>query len=241
MKLLLPLLLVPTLAFGNILTGTGQAKVYDSVNLNTACLKAENNAIRDALLSNLGKEFTATKSNYCYDTKEYTYCDHYREFNTNINGTVKRIIESKNHIWNGVCIVNVKIEAEQSKFLDVSVKGKNIYRVGEKLRYDVSVNEPFYMYVFNIHKKGVEFLFPHDYNISNLVDKGYEFPGNGKKYVVYLNDGDVKDEETIMFVFTKHKLDFDRLNINKDNVEDVVNSIPNFSKRVVKFNILVRK
>lgn len=241
MKPILSLLFVPTIAFGSIVSGSGQAKVSDTVNLNSACLIAESQAIENALLSSFGKEFTATKSNYCFDTKSSTYCDHYREFNTNINGTVKRVLHRKTHIWNGVCFVDVKVEAQQSKFLDVSVKGRNIYTVGDKLQYDVSVNEPFYMYVFNIHRKGVEFLFPHDYNIDNLVDKGYEFPGNGKKYVTYLNDGMRQDEETVMFLFTKHPVNFDRLNLNKDIIDDVVNSIPNFSKRVVKFNILVRK
>lgn len=241
MKPILLLLLVPTLAYGDIISGTGQSKVDNSVNVNSACLKAESLAIENALLEKFGKEFVATKNNYCFDTKASTYCDYYREFNTNINGTVKRVLHSKTHIWNGICFADVKLEVQQSRFLDVSVKGRNIYKVGDKLQYDVSVKEPFYMYVFNLHRKGVEFLFPHDYNIDNLVDEGYEFPGNGKKYVMYLNDGMRQDEETIMFLFTKHPVNFDRQNLNKDIIDDVVNSIPNFSKRVVKFNILVRK
>jgi len=241
MKSILLLLLVPTLVYGKIVTGTGQAKISDAVNINTACLKAESLAIENALLENLGKEFTATKSNYCFDTKQQTYCDHYRELNTNINGTIKRVLHSKTSAFNGVCFSEVKLEVEQSKFLDVSVKGRNIYKVGDRLQYDVEVLEPFYMYVFNLHRKGVEFLFPHDYNIDNLVNKGYEFPGNGKKYVVYLNDGKKSDEETILFLFTKHPINFDRHNLSDDIISDVINSIPSFSKRVVKFNILVRK
>lgn len=240
MKLIL-LLLVPAFSYANIVTGTGQAKIRDTVNTNTACIKAESHAIENALLENFGKEFTATKSNYCFDTKTSTYCDHYRELNTNINGTIKRVLHSKTHIWNGVCFADVTLEVQQSRFLDVSVKGRNIYKVGDKLQYDVSVKEPFFMYVFNLHRKGVEFLFPHDYNIDNLVNEGYEFPGNGKKYVMYLNDGMRQDEEVIMFVFTKHQLNFDRQNLSAEIIEDVINSIPSFSKRVVKFNILVRK
>lgn len=238
---LISFLFIPAVSLAGTVTGIGQAKVSHYNNATNACAAAETKAIKNALLENSGIEFEATKKNYCYDVKDYIYCNHYRDLTHNISGTIKKIVEKKESIWNGICTVNVKAEIERSRPLGAKVSGKNIYRVGDRMSYDVNVDEPFYLYVFNVYDKKVDLIFPLNYNNDNLIDKDYVFPGNGMKYIAYVASGKNVSEEKVIFLFTKHEI---YLNVNlltEEMLDNIISEIPIHSRRVVKFNVLIKE
>jgi len=231
----------PVVAFAITATGSGTHEINLKENVNLACAVAESKAINSALEKYSHKNFLVDKKNYCYDIKNYAYCNYYVEKNVHTSGTIKKIIDKKETIGNGVCKVDIKLDIEESKYLDVNVSGKNIYFVGEPLEFKVHANEEMFLYVFNIHEKGISLLFPHSYSDNNLVNSEYVFPGNGKKYVNFLYDGVKQDEETILFLFTKHNIDFDRNTLTKNTLYEIINSIPVHSKRTFTNQILIKR
>jgi len=240
-KILSCSIFLPSLAYSATITGSGESKINLDQNIGLACSAAESIAIKNALDKFYGKEFSSTKKNYCYDTKNYAYCNFYTEQDFTVAGTVKNIFYRKEFIANGKCKVDIKAEVEPSRYIDVNVSGKNIYFTGEPLRFSVRANEELYLHVFNIHKKGINILFPYSYGDNNLIDSEFEFPGNGKQYVNYLHKGDKQDEEIILFLFTKHNVEFDKFTLNKNTLYEIINSIPNHSKRTFTFNILIKR
>lgn len=234
-------ILIPTACFSSTISGTGLEPLNLNQNVGLACAAAESKAIKSALDAFSDKEFTVSKKNYCYDIKDYAYCNYYNEKDFTVTGTVKKVISKKESIGNGHCKVDLVLEVERSRYIDVDVSGKNIYFVGEPLKFNVYAKEELYLYVFSLHKKGVDVLFPYGLTDNNLVDEEFVFPGNGKQYINYLNKGVKQDEETILFLFTKHYVEFDRNTLNKNTLYEIINSIPNFSKRTFTYNILIKR
>lgn len=243
MKLIiLPFLLFAACAQSKIVDGVGQAALeHHSNSIINACEVAKSRAINNALIENLGSEFTAFKSNYCFDTKDKTYCNYYKDVTSNVSGTIKRVIDSKTNIYNNICFVNLKLEVEESRSLGAKVTGKNIYKVGEKLKYDIEVEEPMYLYVFNVYDKEVDLIFPLFYNDNNYIKKGYEFPGNGMKYIAYVNDLSKESEETMLFLFTKHEVFFNVSELTEEALNDIISELPVHSRKVFRFKILIKE
>jgi len=240
-KILIIASLFPLTSFAGMITGTGAHELSLKENISLACSVAESKAINSALEKYSSKNFIVNKNNYCYDVKNYAYCNYYVEKNIYTSGTIKKILDKKETIGNGICKVDIKLLVEESKYLDVNVSGKSIYFVGEPLDYTVQANEDLFLYVFNIHKKGTTLLFPNSYSDNNLVNSDYIFPGNGKKYINYLHDGVNQDEETILFLFTKHHVEFDKNTLTKNTLYEIINSIPVHSKRTFTNQIFIKR
>lgn len=240
-KILVIASLVPLTSFAGVITGTGAQELSLKENISLACSVAESKAINSALEKYSSKNFIVNKKNYCYDVKNYAYCNYYVEKNIYTSGTIKKILYKKETIGNGVCRVDLKLLVEESKYLDVNVSGKSIYFVGEPLDFTVQANEDLFLYVFNIHKKGIALLFPYSYSDNNLVNSEFIFPGNGKKYVNFLYDGVKQDEEIILFLFTKHYIEFDRNTLTKNTLYEIINSIPVHSKRTFTNQIFIKR
>jgi len=234
-------LFVPSICAAAITSGTGSELLNLNQNIGLACAAAESKAIKSALDSFSNKEFIVNKKNYCYDIKNYAYCNYYVEKDYTVAGTVKKVISKKESIGNGICKVDVVLEVEKSRYIDVDVSGKNIYFTGEPLQFNVNAKEELYLYVFSMHKKGIDVLFPFGLTDNNLVDEEFIFPGNGKQYINYLHKGVKQDEETILFLFTKHYVEFDRNTLNKNTLYEIINAIPNYSKRTFTYNILIKR
>lgn len=234
-------LFTPTVALSAIVNGTGEQLLNANENVSLTCSVAQNKAIKNALDIYSSKEFWVTKKNYCYDVKNYAYCNYYNEQDYTASGTIRRIVGKKEYIEGNKCKVEISVEIEKSRYLDVSVSGKHIYHVGEPLQFIVQAREELYLYVFNIHRNKVDLIFPYEYTDDNLIDSKYVFPGNGKKYNTYLNEGVKQSEETIFLLFTKHYVDFDRYTLNRKALEEITNAIPNHSKRIFTYNIFIKR
>lgn len=235
------LLFVPTIVSAQIVTGSGQAKIEDYNNVTNACTVAESRAINNALLDNMGIEFEVNKKNFCYDVKEYIYCNHYRDTEHRIAGTLKKIINKREHIWNGYCIVDLKAEVERSRYLNIKVDGKTIYKPGEEIRFNIKVEEPFYLTVLSINNKKVELLFPFNYNINSLIESGAEFPEEGVRYVTFVEKGKKESKEKLVFLFTKHSIELNKTLLNTTSLSDIISEIPVHSRRIFTFDILIKE
>lgn len=222
--------------------GVGEHIINSRFNSTNACLLSEQIAIKNALDKHSGKQFTVEKKNFCYDTKDYSYCNYYKEHDYSTAGTIRKIVSRKEDIRNSICRVAVVIDIEETpRPIQVNVRGKNIYFVGEELNFTVEVKEPVFFYMFNVHRKGVEFLYPSRYYEDNKFEDNFEFPGLGLRYVTELDKGVRRDEEQILLLFTKHQLDFDRVALDHYMLHEVINSIPVHSRKTFTYNILIKR
>jgi hypothetical protein len=240
-KTLLSSLLFPIAASGAVISGVGEQVLNPNENVRHTCSVAETRAIKSALEKYSGGEFNVQKKNYCYDVKNYAHCNYYNEKDYTVSGTVREILDRKEYIEGNKCKVEVKLLVEKSRYLNVDVSGKYIYIEGEPLQFVVNAKEELYLYVFNITRKKVDLIYPFNYIDDNLIDDKFVFPGNGKKYLTYLEKGVNQDEETILLLFTKHYVDFDKYTLNRQRLVEIVDSIPNHSKRIFTYNIFIKR
>lgn len=235
-------LLFSSVSYAGLQSGFGEHAINDKFTSTNACMLAEQYAIKQALDTHSGKQFTVEKKNFCYDTKDYSYCNYYKELDFTTAGTIRKIVSRSEKIVNSVCKVGVVVDIEEiPRPIMVDVKGRNIYHVGESLNFSINVYEPVYFYMFNVHRKGVEFLFPSKYYEDNRFEDSFEFPGLGLRYVTELDKGVRRDEEQIILLFTKHQIDFDRVALDHSMLHEVINSIPIHSRRTFTYKILIKR
>lgn len=231
-----------TIAYAGLETGVGEHIINSRFNVTNACMLSEQIAIKKALEKHSGKQFTVEKKNYCYDTKDYSYCNYYKEYDYTTAGTIRKIVSRKEDIKDSICRVAVVVDIEETpRPIQVNVRGKNIYFAGEELNFNIEVKEPVYFYMFNVHRNGVEFLYPSRYYEDNKFEDDFEFPGLGLRYVTNLDKGVRKDEEQILLLFTKHQLDFDRVALDHHMLHEIINSIPIHSRKTFTYNILIKR
>lgn len=236
------LLFATSTSLAGLETGLGEHVIDEKYNSTNACLLAEQKAIKQALDKHSGKQFTVEKKNFCYDTKDYSYCNYYKEYDYTTAGTIRKIVSRKETITNSTCRVALVADLEElPRSIQVNVQGKNIYFVDEPLNFRIKVNEPVYFYMFNVHRKGVEFLYPSRYYEDNRFEDDFEFPGLGLRYVTTLDTGVRKDEEQIILLFTKHQLDFDRVALDHHLLHEIINSIPVHSRKTFTYKILIKR
>ena len=233
MKTLLKcLILIPSLAFADVSFGTGEDK---------NCEIARAMAIRDALEAHSGVEFDYTKKESCTERNTNIDCTFKKDFDTNSSGTLKKVLKEDVKQKKDVCVVEVKVEIEPTKTLFVNLELKDKYMEGESLEFKVYAGEPVYLYVFNINKK-VEMVFPNsqvDF-LSNLIDTEFVFPGTDRAtYMLYSESGNTVKGQ-LVFLFTKHKM-FDRREWTKSALEDIIRSMPAYSRKVVYNDIIIQR
>jgi len=110
--------------------------------------------------------------------------------------------------------------------------------VGDKFSADIKVGEPLYMYIFNMHKKGVDMLYPNEYNNEALVDDRFELPSN---ITASLDKKDNLSNETLLFLFTKRRQDIDYRDVSKNTFKELVNSIPVQERKIVQHNFIIKR
>ena len=240
-QLLLTTLLCTSAHALEISYGAGESKFSNEKDKRRACVLAENKALDDALLKYAGKEFRVESEQFCVDTKEHTYCNYIREIDSSTAGTVSAVVDRIQRSDKDTCYVEVKAEIEKARQLSASVKSKRIYFTGDAIDVTVTTGEPLYLYVFNLHKKGLDILFPNEYNTNNLIDESFAFSSKDYKFTASLDKGDSLSNETLLFLFTKRRQDIDTRDVTKDNLKDVLKSIPNFEKKLVQHNFVIKR
>ena len=201
-----------------------------------ACAIAENRAFKDALV-NYSSQFQFTNQSVCKDTLDNAYCEYIKEIDASTSGTIRSVVDRVKRRDGNMCFIEVKVEVEKAIQLPASVDSKRIYFEGEQIDVDISVGQPLYLYVFNYHKKGVEVLFPNQYNKDTLIDDRFKFPGNDVEMTATVNGE--RSDETLLFLFTKRRQDIG-MKVDKDSLREILESIPVNEKRLITHNIVIR-
>ena len=226
------LILIPSIAFADISFGTGEDR---------NCEIARAMAIRDALESHSGVEFDYVKKESCTEKNTTIDCTFKKDFDTNSSGTLKKVLKENVKQKKDLCIVEVKVEIEPTKALFVNLELKDRYYEGDPLEFKVYAGEPVYLYVFNVDKK-VELVFPNsqvDF-LNNLIDTEFVFPGTDRASYILYNESGNTSKGQMVFLFTKHKM-FDRKEWTKSELEDIIKSMPAFSRKVVYNDIIIQR
>jgi hypothetical protein len=236
MKLSLGLLIIimygTTLA-SEISFGSGEAK---------DCSLARALAIKDALESYSEQQFDLTKNQTCKETNaQGINCTFSKQLNTEVAGTLKRVISEKEKHKKDICVVEVKVEIESARVYFGDVTGDSKVYAGDKLNFRVTTFERLYVYVFNIYNKSeIVLLYPKTSNHVNLVNGQMIFPTN-LEFRTHLNYDTELSKESLMVLFTKHKLTFKNQLTAKD-IYDTIAAIPVHSRHIVYHNFdIVRR
>jgi anti-anti-sigma regulatory factor len=235
MKLKLALLctLMSTSAYAlDVSFGTGE---------DVDCDVARSFAVKDALQRYAEQEFAVNKQKVCTEKNaEGVDCTYIRSIETDSVGSLKKILSEKRKQGKDTCVVEVKVEVEKARQLLGQVKAQDSYRAGEAFRFEVFTQEPLYVYVFNMYNvNSISMLYPLEDNRNNLVDGRLELPDH-VAFTAALSPGVVKSKETLMTVFTRHKISFERASTRKD-VFDVISSVPRYSRKIVYHNFVIER
>lgn len=221
--------------------GMGEHTMGGKFTKQQACVLAENKAIENALFNFSGKEFEANQETFCVDTKSHAYCNYVKEITMLTAGSITAVLDRVQRTDKDTCYVEVKAEVQKARQLAAQATSKRIYFPGDNIDVKINTGEPLYLYIFNLHRKGVDVLFPNQYNNNNLIDDRFVFPGKDISVVASLDKNETISNETLLFLFTKRRQDIDPRDVNKDNLRDLLKSIPNFEKRLIQHNFIIKR
>ena len=181
---------------------------HTSENRLQACVIAENKALKNALVNFSQRQFQFTNQSYCRDSDENSYCSYIKEIDASTSGTIRSVVDRIKRRKDNTCFIEVKAEIEPAVQLPVEVKSQQIYIEGDQIEVDIDTRQPLYLYMFNLHKDGIEVLFPRKYREDTLIDDRFVYPG--ENYQVIASTGGLKEsEETLVFLFTKQRQNID--------------------------------
>lgn len=196
-------------------------------------------AVNNALERFSEKEFEVNKKQICRERNaEGIDCQYSKEIATEVAGTLKKVLKEKVKENRHQCVVEVKVEIEKARPFFGQVKAKEVITAGKKFDFEVFTQEPLYVYVFNIHNNQISMLFPIS-NKGNIVDGRMELPEN-ISFLATLPPQTNESKETLMVVFTKHKITFKRP-MTKQDVYTTVASIPAYSRKIVYHNFVIQR
>jgi len=230
-KLLVALLFSSNAYALDVSFGTGEDK---------DCNIAKAFAINNALEYYAEKEFEVKKRHTCREVNsDGVVCEFIKRTEVESNGVLKKVLNEKVKRNRNTCIVEVKIEIEQSRILrgDI-VNAKEIAIDGERYNFDVVTKEPLYVYLFNAYENKIKLMYPYD-NSSNLLHGTLRLPDNNW-WQADLPKGMNQSEETVMAVFSKEKISFGKT-MDKDEIYRQIASMPMYTRRVVYHNFVIKR
>lgn len=239
-KFILPFLICTSAHALEVSYGMGEHTFNNEKEKRQACVLAENKAIDNSLFNYGKKQFETVQESFCIDTKENSYCNYVKDVIFTSSGKVSSVIDRIKRTDKDTCYVEVKTEIEPLRQLNVNVKSKRAYIVGDKFSTEIKVGEPLYMYIFNLHKKGVDIIFPNQYNEEALVDDRFELPKE-TNIIASLDKKDSSSNETLLFLFTKRRQDIDYRDVNKNTFMELINSIPVQERKIVQHNFIIKR
>ena len=221
--------------------GMGEADFKDQRGMLQACTIAENNALKFALEKFADRQYTMSQESKCVDSKEHSYCSYIKEIDATTSGSIKSIVDRIQHVKDNTCYVELKAEIHPLNFITAEVESGRIYNTGDSIDITVRVGQPVYLHIFNMHKLGVDILFPNVYNKESLIDDRFYYPHEGVTVEASLPKGENVSNETLLYVFTKRRQDFNPEFVNKESLEELLRSLPVSEKKLIQQHIIVKR
>lgn len=205
------------------------------------CNLAKNYAIQNAIERFAEQEIDVTKKHTCQEINGKIDCSYRKTIESETSATFKKLLSEKVKKKKDLCVVEVKVELEKPRVFQVSVKTKDFFFTNENLELFITTREPLYVYVFNIyHQEKVTKLYPSGNN-HTLVNGNQNVPSTDEvRFSTYLFNMEKFSEETLLVLFTKHKITFKR-DLTKVELDDIIKSIPPYSRRVVYHNYVIKR
>ena len=219
----------------------GEADFKDQRGMLQACTIAENNALKFALEKFADRQYTMSQESKCVDSKEHSYCSYIKEIDATTSGSIKSIVDRIQHVKDNTCYVELKAEIHPLNFITAEVEAKRHYNPGESIDITVRVGQPVYLHIFNMHKSGVDILFPNVYNKESLIDDRFYYPHEGYTVEASLEDNESFSNETLLYVFTKRRQDFNPEFVNKESLEELLRSLPVSEKKLIQQHIIINR
>ena len=221
--------------------GMGEADFKDQRGMLQACTIAENNALKFALEKFADRQYTMSQESKCVDSKEHSYCSYIKEIDATTSGSIKSIVDRIQHVKDNTCYVELKAEIHPLNFITAEVESGRIYNTGDSIDITVRVGQPVYLHIFNMHKLGVDILFPNVYNKESLIDDRFYYPHEGLTVEASLPKGENVSNETLLYVFTKRRQDFNPEFVNKESLEELLRSLPVSEKKLIQQHIIINR
>ncbi len=221
--------------------GMGEADFKDQRGMLQACTIAENNALKFALEKFADRKYTMSQESKCVDSKEHSYCSYIKEIDATTSGSIKSIVDRIQHVKDNTCYVELKAEIHPLNFITAEVESGRIYNTGDSIDITVRVGQPVYLHIFNMHKLGVDILFPNVYNKESLIDDRFYYPHEGVTVEASLPKGENVSNETLLYVFTKRRQDFNPEFVNKESLEELLRSLPVSEKKLIQQHIIINR
>mgnify|MGYP006087964685 FL=1 len=221
--------------------GMGEADFKDQRGMLQACTIAENNALKFALEKFADRQYTMSQESKCVDSKEHSYCSYIKEIDATTSGSIKSIVDRIQHVKDNTCYVELKAEIHPLNFITAEVESGRIYNTGDSIDITVRVGQPVYLHIFNMHKLGVDILFPNVYNKESLIDDRFYYPHEGVTVEASLPKGENVSNETLLYVFTKRRQDFNPEFVNKESLEELLRSLPVSEKKLIQQHIIINR
>lgn len=220
-------------ALADVSVGVGEAK---------DCEVAKAFAIKDAMEKFAVREFSVNKRQVCIEhNANGVDCAYYRQIETDSLAMLKKVVSHEQELNSDSCFVEVKIEVEKARDILGDVIAKDSYKEGEQFAFDIVTKEPLYVYIFNMYYGSqISMLFPTELNRDNKVNGRLKLPQYMNLVADPLPLGVSKSKETLMVVFTRHKLTFKRPLTGKD-IFETISSVPRYSRKIVYHNFVIER
>lgn len=231
-----------TAAFLMTMSATAMADISVGVAEANDCEIAKSFAIKDALEKYGSREFSVNKRQVCVEhNANGVDCAYYRQIETDSLAMLKKVVSTEVEQKDDKCFVEVRVEVEKARELLGDVIARDSYKEGEQFAFDIETKEPLYVYIFNMfYGNQISMLFPTELNRDNLVKGRLKLPQYMNLVADPLPHGVYKSKETLMVVFTRHRLTFKRPLTGKD-IFETISSVPRYSRKIVYHNFVIER
>ena len=219
-------------AYADVSFGTGEAP---------DCELAKAFAVSDAIERYAEKEFEVKKQQICRERNaEGIECEYVKKTEIESAGTLKKVLSEKVKQKKDVCVVEVKVELDQSRPLAGDIENASNFAVnGQRYKFDVITREPLYVYLFSVYGDKMHQMYPYDGIKSNLIDGKLMLP-NGIWWNADIMSDDPESKDTLMAIFSKVKITF-RSSMTRDEIYRQISSLPINARRVVYHNFVIKR
>jgi len=225
-------LLVCVNAYADVSFGTGESE---------DCNIAKALAVNDAIERYAEKEFEVKKQHICRERNaEGIECEYVKKTEVESAGTLKKVLSEKVKQKKDICVVEVKIELDQSRPLAGDIENaSNFAYNGQRYPFDLITKEPLYVYLFSVYGDQMHMMYPYDGIKSNLIDGKLALP-DGIWWQADIMSDAAESKDTLMAVFTKYKITF-RSSMTRDEIYRQIASVPINARRVVYHNFVIKR
>jgi hypothetical protein len=225
-------LLVCVNAYADVSFGTGESE---------DCNIAKALAVNDAIERYAEKEFEVKKQHICRERNaEGIECEYVKKTEIESAGTLKKVLTEKVKQKKDICVVEVKVELDQSRPLAGDIENaSNFAYNGQKYPFDVITREPMYVYLFSVYDDKMHMMYPYDGIKSNLLHGKLTLP-NGIWWQADIMSNAPESKDTLMAVFTKVKITFGS-SMTRDEIYRQISSVPINARRVVYHNFVIKR